>query len=169
MMDELLDIYDKNGKKTGVIKKRGDKLQEGEFNFAIELWVINSKNEILIQKRAACRKVLPNIWGMTTGYIKSGEDTQSGCIREAKEEIDLEILKEDLNLICNLTHGNTMWDVFAVKKSYDISRAILQKEEVSEIRWVSINEFKEMINNGKAFKYSEIYDILNKIQEILMI
>lgn len=106
---------------------------------------------------------------MTTGYIKSGEDTQSGCIREAKEEIDLEILKEDLNLICNLTHGNTMWDVFAVKKSYDISRAILQKEEVSEIRWVSINEFKEMINNGKAFKYSEIYDILNKIQEILMI
>lgn len=23
MVDELLDIYDKNGKKTGVIKKRG--------------------------------------------------------------------------------------------------------------------------------------------------
>lgn len=132
-MDELLDIYDKNGKKTGVIKKRGDRLQEGEFNFAIELWVINSSNEILIQKRAACRKVLPNIWGMTTGYIKSGEDTQSGCIREAKEEIDLEILKEDLNLICNLTHGNTMWDVFAVKKVMIYQEQFYKKKKLARL------------------------------------
>ncbi|WP_315080024.1 NUDIX domain-containing protein [uncultured Clostridium sp.] len=168
-MDELLDIYDKNGKKTGVIKKRGAELKEDEYNFAIELWVVNSKNEILIQKRASCRKVLPNVWGMTTGYIKSGEDTKNGCIREAKEEIDLKILKEDFNLICNLIHGNTMWDVFAVKKDYDISKASLQKEEVSEVKWVSVNEFKRMVNEGKAFKYPEIYDILNKIQELLMV
>ncbi|WP_252212395.1 MULTISPECIES: NUDIX domain-containing protein [unclassified Clostridium] len=168
-MDELLDIYNKNGKKIGVVKRRGETLQKDEFNFAIELWVVNSKNEILIQKRASCRKVLPNIWGMTTGYIKSGEDTKSGCIREAKEEIDLKMSNEDLILISNLTHGNTIWDVFAVKQDYDISRAVLQKEEVSEIKWVSINKFKEMINTGKAFKYPEIYDILNKIQEMLMV
>lgn len=61
-MPELWDVYDRNKKKIGKIVERGmDTLKEGEYHIAVAGIIINSKNEILITKRAAHKELRTNV------------------------------------------------------------------------------------------------------------
>lgn len=48
-MEELLDILDENGNLIDV-KTRADAHAKGLWHKSVHVWVINSKNEILLQK-----------------------------------------------------------------------------------------------------------------------
>lgn len=128
---ELWDLYNADGIKTGNVIKRGNSIEEGYYHLAVEVWILNSNSQILIQKRSKSKKTLPNMWGMTTGCIVSGEDSLEGAIREAKEEIGIDITKDEMKVFRSMIHEDTLWDVYLVKKEYDISKAILQEEEVA--------------------------------------
>ncbi|HBC96404.1 MAG TPA: NUDIX hydrolase [Clostridium sp.] len=157
---ELWDIYDNKGHKTGLKKRRTDVLSGGQYHLAAEVWIINDKLEILIQKRSENKEVLPNIWTLTTGCMISGEDTLEGSMREVKEELGICFRKEDMDFIMRIFQDNIIWDIYFVYMNIDLSKVVLQKEEVSEVRFVSIEKFKNMILQGKIFKYDEIYDVL---------
>jgi isopentenyldiphosphate isomerase len=45
----------------------------------------------------------------------------------------------------------------------ELSKIVLQREEVSDVKFVSVEEFKNMLLAGEIFKYDEIYDILSLI------
>lgn len=160
---ELWDLYNADGIKTGNVVERDNSIEEGYYHLAVEVWIVNSNSQVLIQKRSANKKTLPNIWGMTTGCIVSGEESLDGAIREAKEEIGIDIFKGEINIFRSMIHGDTLWDVYLVKKEYDISNAILQKEEVSDIKWVSTGEIRQLLKEGLFFEYPEIYDLLSDI------
>lgn len=162
---ELLDIYDNDGCKTGIIKKRTDILKKGEYRLAAEVWIINSKCEILIQQRSSNKDILPNIWGSTTGCIISGEDKLDGAIREVKEEIGISIAKNDLDFIRRIFRQDMIWDIYFVYEDVDLSKVVLQTEEVSAVKFVSIQEFRDMLSIGEIFEYPEIYDILALIKQ----
>lgn len=160
---ELWDIYDNKGHKTGLMKKRTDILSRGQYHLAAEVWIINDKFEILIQKRSDNKKILPNIWTLTTGCMVSGEDTVDGSIREVEEELGICIKKDDLNFIKRIFQGNIIWDIYFVYMNIELSKLALQKEEVSDVKFVSAGEFKDMLLCGEIFKYDEIYDILSRV------
>ena len=165
---ELWDIYDHNGIKTNSIIKRGEKIKDGFYHLASEVWIINSKSELLIQKRSSIKKTLPGIWGMTTGCMVSGEDSLTGSIREAKEEIGINLIRDNMIKINRLIHDDTIWDVYAIKQDFDLSKAILQVEEVSAVKWITIPKLKEMISMSKIFKYPEIYEIIATIENNIL-
>ena len=53
-MLEMWDIYDINRKKTGRLAERDVyEFKEGEFHIVVQAIIMNSKNELLISKRAA--------------------------------------------------------------------------------------------------------------------
>ena len=53
-MSEFWDIYDTNRNKTGKTAERGVyELKEGEYHVIVNAIIMNSKNEILISKRAS--------------------------------------------------------------------------------------------------------------------
>ncbi|MCC0631490.1 NUDIX domain-containing protein [Clostridioides sp. ZZV15-6388] len=160
---ELWDLYNADGSKTGNVIERDNSIEEGYYHLAVEVWIVNSNSQILIQKRSKNKKTLPNIWGMTTGCIVSGEESLDGAIREAKEEIGIDISKDEIKIFRSMIHGDTLWDVYLVKKEYDVSNAILQKEEVSDIKWVSTGEIRQLLKEGLFFEYPEIYDLLSDI------
>lgn len=160
---ELWDLYNDDGSKTGNVIERDNSIEEGYYHLAVEVWIVNSNSQILIQKRSKNKKTLPNIWGMTTGCIVSGEESLDGTIREAKEEIGIDISKDEIKIFRSMIHGDTLWDVYLVKKEYDVSNAILQKEEVSDIKWVSTGEIRQLLKEGLFFEYPEIYDLLSDI------
>nr|UWI48975.1 NUDIX domain-containing protein [Clostridioides difficile] len=160
---ELWDLYNADGIKTGNVIERDNSIEEGYYHLAVEVWIVNSNSKILIQKRSENKKTLPNIWGMTTGCIVSGEESLEGAIRESKEEIGIDISKDEIKIFRSMIHGDTLWDVYLVKKEYDISNAILQKEEVSDIKWVSTDEIRQLLKEGLFFEYPEIYDLLSDI------
>ena len=93
-MPELWDIYDKNKKKTGRVMERGKyQLKEDEYHIVVTGIIMNSKNEILISKRAK-HKAFGLMWECNGGSILSGETSLEGIIRELKEELGLDFLKK---------------------------------------------------------------------------
>jgi isopentenyldiphosphate isomerase len=161
---ELWDIYDSDGYKTGLVKKRTDNLYKGEYHLAAEVWIINSKSEILIQKRASTKDILPDIWALTTGCMLTGEDTIEGSIREVKEELGINLKRDNLKLKRRIFRTDTIWDVYFVYKDIDLSKIVLQVEEVSDVKLISVEKFKAMLSAGEVFEYPEIYNILSLIE-----
>ena len=50
-MEEYFDILDENGKKTGKTKLRKEVHKDGDWHKAVHVWIINDKNEILLQRK----------------------------------------------------------------------------------------------------------------------
>ena len=161
---ELWDMYNSNGCKTGIIKKRTDILKKGEYHLGAEIWIINDESEILIQKRSSNKEVLPNMWGLTTGCMIIGEDTLDGAIREVKEEIGMSLKKDEFSCITRILRSDMIWDVYFVHKHVDLSKLVLQTEEVSDVKLVSVQQFKDMLSAGEIFKYPEINHMLSLIK-----
>ena len=73
MSEEIWDILDEEGNITGETMLADDKLawQEGIYHQGADVWIINSENKILIQKRSPEKKRQPNVWAMTGGSVKA--------------------------------------------------------------------------------------------------
>lgn len=54
---EICDIYDIYGNRTGKTFIRGEPLSDGQFVMVVDVWIVNSKDEILIQKRSPYKKI----------------------------------------------------------------------------------------------------------------
>ena len=100
---EYIDIFDENNNPTGQIKEKGKAHEEGDFHRTAHVWIINDKNELLLQKRSANKKSHPNCWDISgAGHIKAGESVIDGAIRELKEELGVEAEEKDLQYIATI-------------------------------------------------------------------
>ena len=71
---EYLDILDENGKKTGQIALRKEVHSKGYWHKGVHIWIINSKKELLVQRRSANKDVYPNkLYISVAGHPVSGE------------------------------------------------------------------------------------------------
>ena len=165
---EYWDIYDKDGHFTGRKKGKYEKWGEDEYHLATEVWVINSKKQILIQQRSEKCQLLPGIWALTTGRVVSGETTRQGCIRELKEELGIEAKEEECNLVKSLLKNRLgmIWDIYFLRKDVELEDVTLQKEEVSRVKLVNTDEFRDMLKEGIMCEYSEVYELLDIIDEL---
>ena len=165
---EYWDIYDKDGNFTGKKKGKYEKWDKDEYHLATEVWVINSKKQILIQQRSEKCQLLPGIWALTTGRVVSGETTRQGCIRELKEELGIEAKEEECNLVKSLLKNRLgmIWDIYFLRKDVELEDVTLQKEEVSRVKLVNTDEFRDMLKEGIMCEYSEVYELLDIIDEL---
>ena len=165
---EYWDIYDKDGNFTGRKKGKYEKWDKDEYHLATEVWVINSKKQILIQQRSEKCQLLPGIWALTTGRVVSGETTRQGCIRDLKEELGIEAKEEECNLVKSLLKNRLgmIWDIYFLRKDVELEDVTLQKEEVSTVKLVNTDEFRDMLKEGIMCEYSEVYELLDIIDEL---
>ena len=150
---ELWDVYDRCFQKTGRVHERGNPLAPGEYHLVVAIYPVNSKGEVLIQKRNPNLKLLPGIWAATGGSAVQGENAWEACQRELKEELGLTACKESSEMIAafkRIDSFNTIWLVHTEAK---ISDLILQEEEVSDAKWVSVAELKAMAKEGQFHYY----------------
>ena len=156
-MEEYFDILDENGNKTGETKLRTLVHRDGDWNKAVHIWIVNDKNEVLLQKRSPNKDSYPNMWDISSaGHLSAGDDSIPGAIREIKEELGVDISAEQLKLIgvrkkvgdytSNFINSEFN-DVYLLRLSLDLSKITLQEEEVSEVKYVPLDEFKNMIKN----------------------
>ncbi|MCY6372623.1 NUDIX hydrolase [Clostridium ganghwense] len=162
-MAELCDIYDINCNKTGEVFVRGEHLKENQYQLATSIWIINSNLQILIQKRSESKNSSPNIWATHGGCVRVGETSLNACIREAYEEIGIVIQAKDIKPLNRNISENLIMDNYIVVQEFSILSAVLQLEEVSEIKWVSLDELKYMVKNKEFFEYQELPYLSNFI------
>lgn len=101
-MEELFDIYTREGLHLGTKDKSICHSKKPEFyHKPVWIWIINNKNEILLQKRSSQKKNAPNKWDMpSAGHLIAGESPIEGAIRKAYEELGIKITESDYKFIC---------------------------------------------------------------------
>lgn len=141
--------------------------QPGEYKLSTHVWIINEKKELLIQKRSSTRKSNPSKWAFTGGAVDFGETSVEGALREVKEELGINIDSDSIELLLTLKREHDFVDVWLIDKSIDICDVIIQKEEVSEVKYVSFEKLELMIKNGEFVPSVKLYfdtfkNLLNK-------
>lgn len=159
---EKRDLYDIDKKLTGEFVYKGVRTPVGRYILVVLVFIQNSDGKFLIQKRS---KEKNGKMATTGGHPKSGEDSIQGIITEVKEEIGLDIKKEDLQLYFSGRNDEkrAFWDDYYVKMDIDnIENLKIQKEEVESLHWFSEEEIKELMSKGEFFEnhYEEFENLL---------
>ena len=142
--------YDENKELTGETIYKGQDVAKGRYYITVVVFIQNSKNEFLIQKRV---KKKDGKWATTGGHPVSGETSKQGIITEIKEELGVDIVKENIKLFKTIKTEDDFVDIYYVKEDIDIKKIKIQKEEVEDVKWATIEEINELIKN-EAFSES---------------
>lgn len=74
-MEELIDLLDENGNMIGTIDK-AIAHRDGLWHKSVHIWMVNDKNEILLQHRCAEKNFFPNFWDCSfAGHVGAGEES----------------------------------------------------------------------------------------------
>ena len=145
-MTELRDLYDINSNKTNKTYRKGDLIPEGYYPMVVMVVIRNSNGEFLMQKRVESKG---GDWGVTGGHPKSGETPIEGIITELKEELGLDFSKENFIEYDSGCDGKDCYKMYFVTKDININDITIQQEELSEVRWFTMDELKGMVNSGE--------------------
>ena len=144
-MLELRDLYDENGNITGKTYHKGEPVPEGFYPMVVMVVIRNQEGKFLMQKRS------PNKggdWGVTGGHPKAGETPIQGIITEVQEELGLDFSNENFIEFDSGCDGKDCYKMYFVNKNVDIASVKIQEEELSEVRWFSMDELKSMVEKN---------------------
>ena len=156
-MEEYFDVLNEKGMYTGKIETREKCHKEGLWHKAVVVFIINSKGQVLLQKRSANKKMWPNMWDITAGgHVLTGEFGFEAIIREAKEELGINLSKDDMTFIGSSISTNIKGDIinkhfneyYIANKDIDETKLKLQEEEVSDVKWIDKDEIIERIKDN---------------------
>ena len=153
---ELVDLLNNRKELIGETCER-NAVPEGKYRLSIHIWIVNDKNEILIQQRSASRKKFPNMWTNTGGACIAGETSIETVKRELKEELDITPSIDNLELIASYKRKKDYVDVWLLKQNINIKDLKFNDNEVQAAKWASIEEWKKLLIEEQAVKSSTDY------------
>lgn len=171
MEHEIIDEYNHIGEKIGKVDKQIAH-KKGLWHKAIHVWILNDKNEILLQYRCAEKKLYPNTWDCSfAGHIGAGESSIEAVLREGKEELGIDVDLEKLEYILTnreevkyeQIQSNEFVDIYILRQNINLDNIIFQKEEVSDAKYISLEEFFKLIEDEKVLPHEIEYMVLKEI------
>ena len=153
LASERREIYQKTNDVKGEIDGITSEVEDITDKIKVEkVKIINENGEVLLQKRAAEKKRNPNMWSKTGGHVISGEEPIEALKREVYEELGIKIHENDIILVgihkSNDGKNRYFGYNFIVKTNYSIKEMKLQKEEVSDVKFISIEELLNIKKNN---------------------
>ena len=173
MNEELFDVLDEKGNKTGITKPRSAVHRDGDWHKSVHIWIIRD-GEILLQRRAAQKDSYPNMLDAScAGHLDAGEEAIVCAVRELKEELGLDVAPSDLELIAQISTStrprpgfinNEFKDIFILRTDKGPEDMIFQEEEVAEVIYVPFAKLKEMAESGdpELVRHDAEFEILFK-------
>ena len=162
---ELWDIYDKYRNKTGKTHVKGTRTGEGEYHIAVRVWIVNSNNELLIQRRQFDNITWPGMWeAAASGSAVAGDSSLETAIKETMEEIGLNIEDDILEPIFTVKFKNGFDDNYLIRRDVDIENLTLEKDEVVDVKWATMDEIMHMVSSEHFIPFpflERVFHIIN--------
>lgn len=151
---ELWDIYNSDKTKSNKTMVKGEKFEEGAYHLVVHACIFNLKGEMLIQQRQPFKSGWSNMWDITVGgSALSGETSQTAIERELFEEIGLKINLQNVQPHLTINFDVGFDDVYLIEKELDINNLILQYEEVQRVKWATLDEIFQKLDEGTFIPY----------------
>lgn len=151
--DEILDVVDRNDNVIGQ-KKRSELHKEDSSFRAINVFLLNTKGQMWIPRRAAHKMVFSLCLDMSCGgYVKSGESYEDALKREVKEELALDVEYFPCRLLGYLTPYNDEVSIFM--KVYEIRSEQAPNwnpNDFVEAYWFWPHEVLKRVQDGECVK-----------------
>lgn len=172
-MDEIIDVLDEFGNITNETISKDEAHKTGVWHRSVHILIVNKdKTKTLFQKRCPDKKLYPNMWDISVGgHIMTKEEPINAALREIKEELGLEYTSSDLKefevfketLIYDDIYSNEFMYTYLIYDDVELKDITLQKEEVSDVKWLTKEEMNKLINNKQVIPHQKAYEILNEI------
>ena len=143
---EKRDLYDENKKLTGETVFKGEPIPKGRYYITVAIFIQNEAGKFLIQKRVMKKD---GKWATTGGHPVSGESSKQGIITEIKEELGIDVESKNIQLFKTIKTEDDFVDLYYLKENVNIKNVIVQQEEVEKVKWASIEEIEDMIQNNE--------------------
>lgn len=183
---ELFDEIREDGSPTGRVKERGVVHLDGSLHPTVHIWIVRPGRsggyDVLLQKRSDNKDSNPGCYDISSaGHVEAGHGSMESALRELREELGISARPEQLHEIgkrrCGFTgefygrpfRDNELSTVYVYREPVDTDKLVLQKSEVSEVRWIDYEQCREELSRHTFPHciYREEFDMLGKALGIL--
>ncbi|MBP3692210.1 MAG: NUDIX domain-containing protein [Clostridia bacterium] len=155
---ENWEILTADGRPSGRSIIRGkDILRQGEYHLVVHIWITDGYGNYLIQRRSLNKKLMPGEWAAIGGSAVMYEKSKTAAQRELFEEMGIKAHPDRLQFVKRMTRKSSIIDIYALKTRVRASSLKLQKDEVSEAKWVTRRRLEQMVTNGEFHNYGNEY------------
>ncbi|WP_347297806.1 NUDIX domain-containing protein [Dolosigranulum savutiense] len=153
---ELVNLYNVERQRLAQTTDRHTPLASGQFIVIVHALILNTKGDILIQKRASNKSLWANLWDIScSGAPIAGETSAEGIAREINEELGWSINFDNIRpvLTANFDRGFSDYYVYQLNTPLSISEICYNTREIQAVKWVSITEILALIEKHKFVPY----------------
>ena len=149
-MEEMFDIYDEDGNYLGVKSKSFcHRENAGVWHKPVWIWIVDKcGGGILVQRHDAGKKNFPNKYDIpSAGHVHAGEKPVDACVRETKEELGIDVRKEDFVFLTEwkFAIGWEFAQVYLLNLDASTTSFTLEEGKVGEVKWLKFDEFVKLL------------------------
>jgi isopentenyldiphosphate isomerase len=146
---DMYEVLDEQGHKTERVLDRQTVHSQQLWHEVVNVWVVNSRGEILMQLRAPEVEISPDVWDVTVGtHLRPQEAPQDAALRALKSEFSFSVVPAELKHLFNIQSANPLPNgathnvfghVFLLHSDPDISKLSYDKTKIADLAWVPLN------------------------------
>jgi isopentenyl-diphosphate Delta-isomerase len=154
---EMFEIFNEQHQLIGC-EERLVVHKTGLLHQAAHVVVFSSGGKVLLQKRAASKRIAPGLWDLSCAeHLQPGESFRQAAVRGMKEELGLEIIDSSLTLLRPMQlyrrtydsgdyQDNEFCELFQFTiDDEESANVVIDPDEVAEIAWM-----------GRGFVYGDL-------------
>jgi len=153
---ELLILVDSEDQPIGELDKAACHNDEGTLHRAFSLFVLNSKGQILLQKRAKNKRLWGGYWSNSCcSHPRAGESIADAVLRRSEQELGLAV---DAKFVYKFEYSAKFGEAGSERELCSVYVAqtsdepVFNTEEISACRWVSPAKLaKALVDNADHY------------------
>ena len=162
--EELVVLINEKDEVQGLMNKL-EAHENGLLHRAFSVFLFNKKGAMLLQKRASSKYHSPNQWtNAVCSHPRDEESYKNAALRRLNEELGITTdITEKFHFIYKADVGGNLWEheldhVFIGEYEGDFQ---LNQDEVSEVRYISMEELNSEVSSNPE-NFTEWFKIILK-------
>lgn len=170
MAEELVDVLDAHGIRTGEVLPKSQVHTQELWHGGVQLFITDGRGNMLQQRRPHSKAVMGGLWDYlgVAGHIPAGMSPAEAILMEAHQELGLPLEEDDLTALHTTTTEMLIGDEISGwwHRCHDSNfvtcmpelradQLSLESRSVAAVRWYSIDQFESEKTRGTATDFCQ--------------